>query len=1139
MKATFLHIKSNRPALYVLLAVLILPWQSVYPQEGAVSFFTISDLGDPHAWRVGQVTVGDSLEEVQIIARDADGNQVTSFNSSVSLSQHTEQGLGRIIPEEVTLENGKWQGTVRVFRAGQRTVPFNTVGDVWILVSDNAANPHFGVSNLFLALPREYSNLLVVTPGEEFSPGSVTGRRGQPVNQTAGMSFSVDIYATDVYWNRITKITNFVHLISSDPDADLPADAEMVSGKLSQEVTLTSPGVQTVTAFDAQKATIASHTSSGIDVVGENPGTISSFSFDPIGSPQTAGDTLELTVRAVNSSGQTVNTYNAQVNLSATTGPGTVLTGDVIFVNGLWTGSIVPTKAAQEVRLQITDFSGVSGQSGAFEVVAGALARLQVLLPGEVTTPGLAPGKSGQPTKQFVGQPFLIQVKATDSWWNPVTPGNLELDFSASDTQAVLPNFPTQTSAQANYSVEFAQEGQNFVNVHAMDHPVLIETYPSSQFFVDSGIIDRFVISEIDSVQTAGQLFPVQIEALDSDGSLVTNYSADLILFASTGNGTISRTGVTLTNGVWSGEVYVTRANGQVILHAADFVPPPSTHSGSSNIFEVLPSQLAGLQIMLPGQTATPGVEPGYVGTPDTAVAGTPVTAIVRAVDPFWNLIPDFSDSLSLAASDTFAVLNQGLKFEGGRVDTEITFRAAGNQHLTAVSTQTPLPDEVSQPIAIVPNDFTQLLLVLPGQLVLRGDTETDANLFPGRSGQARAQTSGLPFTVDVYAADDYFNPVTAAADQVRLFVTDNTATVSPTDPPLVDGHAQFTVTLTQGGSQVFRATDLSTSDIRQSLEGVVEVLVGGLHYVVTIDTTTVTAGEPFSMHVAFKEGNGETLVSAAHLVQLTAVSAADLEQEIGTLDNASFNLMGGQRTIAQVFDRTGMIRIKVTDDVGTEPTFSEPIQVVPGEVAKLDIAANDQEIGAAQETDITITVEDAIGNPIPGKDVTFSKLSGSGSLSQSTATTDEAGMATVVYRAGTVTEVSRIRATVDSLSIDYDITVNLTQSDLPDGVAINYPNPFGLDSPSTSIDYYLSEDADVTLKIFDLFGNLVWTANFDASTPGGMGRGQSVHPNSVEWAGVNDNGQEVANGGYILIAKATANGKVIMESKRKIVVVR
>jgi hypothetical protein len=196
-------------------------------------------------------------------------------------------------------------------------------------------------------------------------------------------------------------------------------------------------------------------------------------------------------------------------------------------------------------------------------------------------------------------------------------------------------------------------------------------------------------------------------------------------------------------------------------------------------------------------------------------------------------------------------------------------------------------------------------------------------------------------------------------------------------------------------------------------------------------------------------------------------------------------------------------------------------------------------EVAALQETEISLLLLDSSDNVVPNKPVSFEVLSGSGRLSQRSAIADSAGLAKVTFQAGTVTETNTIRAVVDSMVQLLDVVVNLTTSDLPDGVVVNYPNPFGVEYQTTKIDYYLAEDADVSIKIFDLFGNLVWSREIAAGNEGAKGRQNSMHPNSIEWAGVNDNGQQVGNGGYLLLAKASAEGKNIMNYKRKIVVLR
>jgi len=89
---------------------------------------------------------------------------------------------------------------------------------------------------------------------------------------------------------------------------------------------------------------------------------------------------------------------------------------------------------------------------------------------------------------------------------------------------------------------------------------------------------------------------------------------------------------------------------------------------------------------------------------------------------------------------------------------------------------------------------------------------------------------------------------------------------------------------------------DDSNSNIRTSLDAQVEVLVGGLHYDVTIYTERVAAGDPFDMEVHFKNGNNEIVISANHVVNLSVVDATNLNEVEGSLQFVSVNLQNGKR---------------------------------------------------------------------------------------------------------------------------------------------------------------------------------------------------------------------------------------------------
>jgi hypothetical protein len=937
----------------------------------------------------------------------------------------------------------------------------------------------------------------------------------------------------------VTTANTTVHLTSTDSSANIPLDAPLVSGSVSfPNFRFNTPGNWTVTASSVSNPSISSDTSPLVLVIS---GSVASFVFDPISSPQFAGDTLQLTVSAVDGSGNIVSGYNEMANMTASTGPGTIIVGTIQFVNGQWSGPVILTKAAQSAYLNIHDFNDiVRGNSNPFTLLPGSLARLKILVPGESLTPGLPPGIAGYPSPQTVGIPFSMKVYATDYWYNPMTPDSLELHFSCTDTAALLPEDTIQANSLSEYDFTLLSTGSNRVFVETTQQPILRDT--SSSFNMLTGQLDHFAFSQIQDTTTAGSPFSVRIEAHNANNLPLLDYEGEIILSASTGNGTLSSTGVTLSNGFWEGNLAITKADTSVVIYAADYIPPPNTHTGYSNAFLVTPAQLAGLQVLLPGELATPGVQPGKKNAAFEQTAGQGFDLLIRAVDTYWNLIPDQGDTINITVTDSFAVILDTTSLSGGKVQVPVTIRAAKRHLFTArFQGNSGLPTALSDSVSVNPNSFTQLLTVLPGEVILPGDTETDPLKTPGRKNNATRQTSGLAFPVEVYAVDNYWNHVpTAPNDQISLFTTDNTAQVIPVNNNLAQGKTTFSVVLNQGGNQIIRSIDDSNPNINQSLDAQVEVLTGGLHYEVVLDTDRVATGESFGMSVIFKNGLNEIVITANHLVSLNLVDASTLDSVPGTLQFATLNLESGQKTITQTCNTVGLVRIKAEDQINTEPGYSNPLEVFAGHVSNIVIEAPKEEVRALEKLVVTTKLTDVAGNPVQDKTVSFSLISGTGSISDSSAQSDQNGEVHVEFTSGRLTETNILRAWVeaDSIYADYEIVVNLTPSSLPNGVPINYPNPFGAESGVTHIDYYLEADADVTLKIFDLFGNLVWSKNIPSGSPGGMGRENSVHPNSVVWDGTNNKGQKVGSGGYILIAKANSNGRNIMNKHRKIAVV-
>jgi hypothetical protein len=92
---------------------------------------------------------------------------------------------------------------------------------------------------------------------------------------------------------------------------------------------------------------------------------------------------------------------------------------------------------------------------------------------------------------------------------------------------------------------------------------------------------------------------------------------------------------------------------------------------------------------------------------------------------------------------------------------------------------------------------------------------------------------------------------------------------------------------------------------------------------------------------------------------------------------------------------------------------------------------------------------------------------------------------------------------------------------DIPEAYKLfpNYPNPF---NPTTTIQYYLPQASEVTVRIFDVYGNLVKTL---------VNGRQSAGQKSAIWNGHNDIGQKVSSGVYFysLITEEFLQSKKMM----------
>jgi hypothetical protein len=973
-----------------------------------------------------------------------------------------------------------------------------------------------------------YTKLQVLLPGESAAPGTGSGKLGTPTSQTVGVPFTVTVRACDDSWNTVTSITNSTSLASSDASASLPGTFSLSSGIASVQVTLNAAGSFTVTATDETDPTIPDGVSSAVSAL-----LLQGFEFERISQKnQYAGQSMTTSITAVDPNGNPVTGYNGPVYLSEITsyGDGRIQPSMVTMSNGSWSGSVTMYRADEtsinrgnvNMYAYLAADPSINGTSDPFTVHPGPFSRVQIVVPGQDPWPGSVTGLAGTPASQSATQPFAVDVYATDAYWNPV-PSADAVRITSSDNAANTPVNGTLSNGYAQLSVSLGTVGSQTLSVTDQTNGSIQGT-TSPPIQVIASAPDHFEISTITSPITAGQSVAVTIRATDAGGNTITDYSGNGVLQANTGPGSISPEAITFTNGQWSGNITFRGAGGAVSFSCSDYSSPP--HVGTSNSFVVDPAAFAGLQVLLPGQTPAGGTSAGFTGSPDDQNAGSSFTLTVRAVDQYWNRVSGINDNIALTSTDLFADMPAETTLANGQLVMPVTLYRTGPQTITASDVDsTSVSPHTSEPVVILPGTYSRIVIIAPGEEVAPGTAE-------GRTGSPTDQSINFAFTVSVYATDEWFNPVGGVSDVVSITSNDPLAELPP-DAAMVDGVAQMSVRLSTGGYQQITATNVSQPAMPTSTTQV-RAISSGFHLEAEVSPTTVQAGEAFTLTVKVTNDAGSVIQEINSAVTVEVQNASTQEPGRGTLLNAQFQLLQGQRTMSETYTFNEEIVLIVRDDAGNTPAVTEPITVLPGPPAEVKLSKDPSWVGGNRHATITARVVDQYDNGVPDQEVVFSLLAGNGTLTGLDSLTTPAGDARADYHSPRYQEIATIQAVSNLLSAQIDLETAFVNPNETGGYVTNYPNPFHPGEAPTTIAYKLDDNATVTIRIFTLLGGLVREERFDSGTSGG-----AAGLNEWDWDGRNGDGDVVASGGYIVRIVAQGSGETLHEMTRKVAVVR
>ena len=376
--------------------------------------------------------------------------------------------------------------------------------------------------------------------------------------------------------------------------------------------------------------------------------------------------------------------------------------------------------------------------------------------------------------------------------------------------------------------------------------------------FIIFSQLDHFGFATISSPQTAGDSFAITVYAYDA-GNNIYPYSGPATLFAAPGPQYGNRI-ITFNSGVWQGYFRATLAD-TYALRCQDYSSPP--HTGQSNSIVFDPNAPYRLLTILPGQTYYPGIDTGKTGNPTPQQAGVFFNMFFYLTDRWCNRITGAYDSVRCSSTDRFRN-PVDLRLTDGTASVSYAFRTAGNQRVYLRNLEnTSIRSDTSSVIYAYAGAYAKLLVILPGETLLAGDTTTAYANTPGKAGVPNPQYVLEDFSVLVNAVDSMWNKASVNGNTIELHSSFPFSNPPPQN--LNNGEAQFTLNFsTQGDNQNLWALDILNNN--QSYQNYVVIEAKAVDITAFVDPNTIRPGQIAYINATVYDRTGAPIEAKAVL---------------------------------------------------------------------------------------------------------------------------------------------------------------------------------------------------------------------------------------------------------------------------------
>jgi len=588
-----------------------------------------------------QQVVADAIQSVTVTVRDAFGNPVPEYTGTIHFTNSDPQASS--IPDTAFISTDLGVKIV--------TVQFGTAGQQSLSAGDTARPTIAGSA----------STLVV------HGPAARLALTGIPSSAVAGTLLTGTVKVVDDRGNVVTDFTGTVRFSSTDPNAQLQADAVFGAtdnGVRSFSAVLTTAGARSVSVSQVG-GTVTGATAN----VAVTNAPASRITLDAHAAQVAVDTDAVFTVTIRDRFANPALDYAGTVHFVPTDLRATTI-NDVTFLPAMF--------ATADVTLQ---FGTVGEQSLlASDTLNPAITGSAVI---KVTNgPAATYALSALPTTALAGEPLPLSITAVDVHGNPVLSYAGSAAVTSTDPSDRLPAAGAFLNGVRNVSLAFVTSGQHHATVSEVGGTLHADT---STVTILSGDASALVVAAASS--TAGAPVSTAVVAKDAFGNVVVSYRGTVTLTSTDARASLPApypfTAIDAGQHTFS---VTLRTAGPWTVIATDAAVSPI--SGSAT-FTVAPAAAASCNVTIVGK------------------AGAQVAFRVGVADQFANLATGYTGTMTFSSSDAQAQLPPPPTYaaaDRGSRDFTAVLPTPGDQTIHATDPATPFSCQAS--VSIVTAQF-------------------------------------------------------------------------------------------------------------------------------------------------------------------------------------------------------------------------------------------------------------------------------------------------------------------------------------------------------------------------------------------------------------------------------------------------